>query len=345
MIIFIFDLRICLGSLIAQSFPERSGKQCRERWFNHLNPGIKKGDWTAEEDRIILTMQRALGNQWAKITKMLPGRTDNAVKNRFHATIRARTRKTGSEGGAYESDVDLSTERDSEAEDDDYDDRDSFSKEAAKISSPGYGDIGLENCIEHDNVSSDMEIAYSPGADSVASIDSIDMSGMEIERETPLDIDLGGIQEWMDGNAMECDVDMEEDGDDRAQINTSPQNNSCFSKQTNSSSCFAFGRVSTNNSSSCFSSPPFASNHQNSNNSNPNQNNTSGNSQSGGFSAFSFSSSYASRFFKKKTTNVASSSFNSSTPQSLYPSSAHVNQEQGRFRGLSSSMSSYYGNH
>lgn len=82
---------------IADFLPERSGKQCRERWHNHLNPGIKKGNWTAEEDQIIITMQKVLGNQWAMITKMLPGRTDNAVKNRFHATERARVRAELSE--------------------------------------------------------------------------------------------------------------------------------------------------------------------------------------------------------------------------------------------------------
>lgn len=79
-------------TLIAQSLPERSGKQCRERFHNHLDQGIKKGDWTEEEDRIIIVLQKAIGNQWAKITKLLPGRTDNAVKNRFHATERAKSR-------------------------------------------------------------------------------------------------------------------------------------------------------------------------------------------------------------------------------------------------------------
>ena len=77
---------------IAEKLTDRTGKQCRERWTNHLNPDILKGDWTPEEDRIIVTMQSLLGNQWAKITKMLPRRTDNAVKNRFHATQRARTK-------------------------------------------------------------------------------------------------------------------------------------------------------------------------------------------------------------------------------------------------------------
>lgn len=78
--------------MIAQSLPERTGKQCRERFHNHLDQGIKKGDWTEEEDRIIIVLQKAIGNQWAKITKLLPGRTDNAVKNRFHATERAKSR-------------------------------------------------------------------------------------------------------------------------------------------------------------------------------------------------------------------------------------------------------------
>eukprot|EP01038_Epipyxis_sp_PR26KG_P009938 gene9938-13369_t len=92
-------------TIIAQALPQRTGKQCRERWHNHLSDGIKKGDWTEEEDRIIITMQKRIGNQWAKITKLLPGRTDNAVKNRFHATERAKSRR-GEVDGLYSDDID-----------------------------------------------------------------------------------------------------------------------------------------------------------------------------------------------------------------------------------------------
>lgn len=82
-----------LNSIIYAGNNIRQGRQCRERWYNHVDPNLKKGNWTAEEDLFILTQQRTVGNKWSEIAKGLGGRTENSVKNRWKSMIKKAIRE------------------------------------------------------------------------------------------------------------------------------------------------------------------------------------------------------------------------------------------------------------
>ena len=69
---------------IASELPGRIGENVRERYVNHLDPTLKKTKWTKKEDDILFENQRKVGNKWSEIRKLLPGRSDNAIKNRYH---------------------------------------------------------------------------------------------------------------------------------------------------------------------------------------------------------------------------------------------------------------------
>lgn len=65
----------------------RSGKQCKERWNNHLNPSINRGEWTLEEDIQLLELYQTHGNRWSLIARESPTRTESSIKNRVKSCL------------------------------------------------------------------------------------------------------------------------------------------------------------------------------------------------------------------------------------------------------------------
>ena len=82
-----------VNKAVHQGIPIRQGKQCRERYFNHIDPNLKRDKWSPDEDLLVMEQQQKIGNRWSEIAKFLPGRTENQVKNRFKGLL-----KRGKEG-------------------------------------------------------------------------------------------------------------------------------------------------------------------------------------------------------------------------------------------------------
>ncbi|KAL5544515.1 hypothetical protein UlMin_008299 [Ulmus minor] len=82
---------------------QRCGKSCRLRWVNYLRPGIKRGEFTPQEEQTIIRLHASLGNKWSAIAREFPRRTDNEIKNYWNTRLRRRLEQDQQEEGLSNS--------------------------------------------------------------------------------------------------------------------------------------------------------------------------------------------------------------------------------------------------
>ncbi|CAG8542498.1 2936_t:CDS:2 [Funneliformis caledonium] len=68
---------------IAACVPGRTNKMCRKRWFHSLDPNLRKGPWTEEEDELLRKAVEKHNRVWCKVAEFIPGRTDDQCAKRW----------------------------------------------------------------------------------------------------------------------------------------------------------------------------------------------------------------------------------------------------------------------
>ena len=74
--------------IISEEMKSRNPRQCRERYNNYLKPELSNECWSFEEDVILVNKYSLYGSHWSRISKFLPKRSENSIRNRWNYLLR-----------------------------------------------------------------------------------------------------------------------------------------------------------------------------------------------------------------------------------------------------------------
>ncbi|KAJ0534060.1 putative transcription factor MYB-HB-like family [Helianthus annuus] len=183
----------CWSSVPINAGLQRNGKSCRLRWTNYLRPGLKRGMFTAHEDQIILTLHSTLGNKWSQMSRHLPGRSDNEIKNHWHSYLKKKVVKSDASNEDSSSVSSLKSVTSSPESSPHMDSLSTASKIQPKILFADWISPAIDNSDEL-SVSGDVDVIYPPWSSQGTTIkEGSRVSNLNLSNKVDMESDLNDL--------------------------------------------------------------------------------------------------------------------------------------------------------
>lgn len=96
---------------IASNIPNRTGIQCQARWSEALDPAVRKGKWSPDEDSLLMTGVSQYGRCWIRIADSIHGRTQRQCRTRWMQIRNKQTKATSATSVASHSSLSAGSDR------------------------------------------------------------------------------------------------------------------------------------------------------------------------------------------------------------------------------------------